>query len=170
MSRSGRHYNFSSQRAALDRRVSDTDYDYDTHNPSRAPPSSRRAFFVFGMRGYQASSNARPLCQTHDPYPQRVKDEYAAAKKAASKANGRAGIKPSDPLFRERVERSIETNASARVAANTAAAYRSGFGHKYPYAYESPEKVAMHQQHAKEYKTAGATARMKEQEMRKKLH
>ncbi|PKX90581.1 uncharacterized protein P174DRAFT_375553, partial [Aspergillus novofumigatus IBT 16806] len=121
-----------------------------------------------------------PFVKRPNPYPQRVKeehdaykvrdDEYAAAKKAASKANGAAGLKPSDPLFRERVERSIEANASARVAANTAAAYRSGFGHKYPYAYESPEKVAVHQYHAKEYKKAGATSRRKEQEMRKKLH
>ncbi|GFF23249.1 hypothetical protein IFM61606_08773 [Aspergillus udagawae] len=194
MSRSGRHHDFNSQRAILDRRVSDSDYDYDTKKPHKAQPSSRREPSYFGPN-FQNSEKKRssslaggdirhppmpdPFVKRPHPYPQSVKEEhdaykardleYATAKKAASAANAVAGGKRSDPLFREKALRGVEANASARVAANTVAAYRSGFGHKYPYAYESPEKVIEHHDKAIEYKNNGARWRKKEQGLRKQL-
>ncbi|GIJ91240.1 hypothetical protein Asppvi_010205 [Aspergillus pseudoviridinutans] len=144
MSRSGRHHDFSSQRAILDRRVSDSDYDYDTKNPHRAQPSSRREPSYFGPN-FQNSEKKRssslaggdirhppmpdPFVKRPNPYPQRVKeeydeykargDEYDRAKAAARAANKVANVKRTDALFREKVQMGVEANASARITANT---------------------------------------------------
>ncbi|KAF7114962.1 hypothetical protein CNMCM5793_000732 [Aspergillus hiratsukae] len=120
-----------------------------------------------------------PFVKRPNPYPPPVEreyneykargHEYSTAQRTAKVANAVANTGRADPQFREKVERAAQAAAGARVAANTTAAYRSGFGHKYPYANETPKKVIDHHKEAYTYKEAGAAWRVKEQKQRKKL-
>ncbi|PWY65692.1 hypothetical protein BO70DRAFT_302134 [Aspergillus heteromorphus CBS 117.55] len=181
----------SHKRVAVSRRGSDTDYDIrvprSSHVDAQPEPSYYGPNFVNSEQGRSSSlaygdirepKMPDPWKKAPQPYPEGMNDQYLTYKDYGdqySKAN--RAFKLANPLATpdnhpnivEKVERGLALAAEARTAANLEAAARSGFDHKFPYAYDSLAKKASHKKPVKEKLEAAKKIRKNEGKLHGKL-
>ncbi|GAQ05898.1 hypothetical protein ALT_3219 [Aspergillus lentulus] len=181
-----RTHDWNKGRVVLDRRGSDG--EYDVRYPRKAHPNERPAPSYYGpnfsnVENKRSASLAYgdirhprmpdPYVKRPQPYPvevQRDYDEYkkygdlyadAKAKTKDNKKLLRTGV--DKPQYRQIMETVRDTAHGSMVAANTAAAARTGFAHKYPYAYEDLDAQRTHHKSANDLLNGARNARSQEQ-------
>ncbi|RHZ58017.1 uncharacterized protein CDV56_107801 [Aspergillus thermomutatus] len=158
MSRSRAH-DWNKERVILDRRGSDGEYDIrspgDSHRNARPQPSyygpnfsdvekRRSSSLAYGDIRHPVTPDRygkRP--QPYPPHVAKEYDEYKKYDKLYAKAKAKTADNKTllktpvhDDKYRQNIEMARDLAHGSRVAANTASAVRTGFAHKYPYAYD----------------------------------
>ncbi|KAF7161743.1 hypothetical protein CNMCM5623_007230 [Aspergillus felis] len=174
-----RTHDWKKERVVLDRRGSDGEYDvrypHKAHRSERPAPSyygpnfsnvadKRSASVAYGDIRHPVTPDRHG--KRPQPYTKEVKDEYEEYKNLDARykvALDRATHAPTntpkrDARFREDMGEAYRLQTEKRVAANSASAARSGFSHKYPWAYDGEKGKAGHAQTVNDYKNAAKKA------------
>ncbi|GFF55007.1 hypothetical protein IFM51744_08518 [Aspergillus udagawae] len=187
----GQTRDWNKEKVALDRRGSDGEYDvsyHKSHRSERPGPSyygpnfsnvenKRSASLAYGDIRHPVTPDRygkRP-----QPYTSDVKKDYNEYKKygdlySETKAKTDSKYKTllktprNDDHYRQNIEMARDLSHDTRLAANTAAASRSGFAHKYPYAYDGQKGKEGHER-AIETLRAGAKNASKAERKTSKL-
>ncbi|KAF4234674.1 hypothetical protein CNMCM8980_008596 [Aspergillus fumigatiaffinis] len=174
-----RTHDWNKERVVLDRRGSDG--EYDVRCPRKAHPNERPAPSYYGPN-FSDVANKRSASLAYgdirhpvtpdrygkrpQPYTKEVEDEYKEYKQIDARykvALDRAAKAPNntpmrDVRFQEDMRVAHRLQTEKRVAANSASAARSGFSHKYPWAYDGEKGKAGHAKTVKDYRVVATKA------------